>query len=75
MIDVKEREYEKVRKLVLRGSAPKAEADALRSEIAVLKTKTEDTETVRKWKEELERIDKVVVPEGARKSTGSPTCP
>ena len=71
-LDVKTKEYDRVRKLVMKGAAPLAEADAIRAEIIVLNSRIKDTEKIRLWKAELEKIDKVVVPDGAKKNSGSP---
>ena len=71
-LDVKKKEYDRIRKLVTKGAASISEAEAITSEIAVLNAQIRDSEKIRGWKAELEKIDKVVVPDGNKKSSGSP---
>ncbi len=46
--------------------------DKVTSEIIVIEAKLAENEKIRKFQEELKRIDKVVVPSGKKKSLGSP---
>lgn len=72
MIDIKKLEADRVRRLVLRGAASKSELEAIESEIAVFVSRIKESDKIKKWRGELEKIDKLVVPDAAKKRAGSP---
>lgn len=55
-----------------RGAGAPADVDVLAADIERLNKQLTDSEQVRKWKDELEKIDKVVVPSGKAPPAGSP---
>ena len=71
-LEAKSKEIIRTRKLAVRGLISQAELEAAEAEIIGLRSKLEDNEKIRKLQEELDRIDKVVVPSGAKKKSGSP---
>lgn len=68
----KRAEYHRVLKLRERGFASAEEVEKIGAEVGVLMSKFKETEKIRAWKEELEKIDRVVVPKGKAKAPGSP---
>ncbi len=68
----KRHELERVQKLHARGAASNSELDTIRSEIEVLFARIRESEQIKKYQEELERIDKMVIPKGNKKNVGSP---
>ncbi|MFO0950087.1 MAG: hypothetical protein U0835_02835 [Isosphaeraceae bacterium] len=71
-IEAKKKEYDRVYRLHARGAASRAEVDLIYAELGVLQSRIKDGEKIRAWQEELEKIDKVVVPAGNKKNSGSP---
>ena len=71
-LDAKQKEIARTRKLAARGIVSKADLESAEAEIIGLKSQLEDNDRIRKLQEELEKIDKVVVPVGKNKKSGSP---
>jgi capsular polysaccharide biosynthesis protein len=71
-LTLKQKEYRKRLELRERGAESQGAVEALAAEIEVLTTKLTDSEQVRKWKEELTQIDKIVVPNSKGNRQGSP---
>lgn len=71
-LTAKRKEYERRQTLFKLGSESRAVMDTLAAEIDVLTTRLTDTEQVKKWKGELEKIDQVVVPNSKGPRQGSP---
>ena len=72
IIERKSKELARTRRLAARGIVSPADLEAAESEITGLKAQLEENEKIRKLQEELERIDKVVVPSGKQRKSGSP---
>jgi len=68
----KQKEYDKAKALLVKGAIPRAEVELHKSELDALKARIQESPQILKWKAELEKIDKDIVPDGAKKSTGSP---
>ena len=64
-------EATRITHLADRGHATQESLDQARASILVLEAQIKETDTIRNWKNELERIDKVVVPKGKTKNQGS----
>jgi len=72
LLDARRREAARIAPLVAKGLKKRSEYEALQAEIQVLVSRIEESEQIKQWKAELERIDKVVVPKGKQNSSGSP---
>ena len=64
-------EAARIARLTDRGNATQAGLDQAKATVLVLEAQIKETDTIRSWKSELERIDKVVVPKGKTKNQGS----
>ncbi len=71
-LTVKRKEYERLSQLRVHGASPQTEVDAAAKEIEILNGKLNDTEKVKQWKDEVAKIDEIVVPKGKSRSPGSP---
>jgi uncharacterized protein involved in exopolysaccharide biosynthesis/Mrp family chromosome partitioning ATPase len=71
-LEAKSREHDRAVQLHARRLAPLASVEALKAEMDGLRSQVEETENIKRWQDELERIDKVVVPKGTSKNVGSP---
>jgi len=71
-IEAKKRQHDWTERLVAKGISSAAALKAIESDIDAMRTQITDTEKITQWKAELQKIDKVVVPDGAKKRVGSP---
>lgn len=71
-LTVKRKEYERMAKLRASGAVSQMELDDVAKNVEILTSRITDSESVRKWKQELINIDQVVVPKSKSRSTGSP---
>ena len=58
-------------RLAERGHASRDSLEEVQAQILILEAQIKETDTIRSWKDELERIDKVIVPKGKTKNQGS----
>ncbi len=72
MIDAKKLEADRVRRLVAKNAASKQELQQIESQVAVYEARIQEGEQIKNWRAELEKIDKIVIPDGAKKRQGSP---
>lgn len=72
LINVKRREYARVKKLVEKQLAPVSRLEAVRAELEALISKIAESEQIMKWGKELKDLDKLVVPQNPSKKKGSP---
>lgn len=71
-IDVKKREYERARLLHEKSLIPASKLEKVRGELESLIAKVTESESVTRWKHELEELDKLVVPKNKNNKKGSP---
>ena len=64
-------ETARITRLADRGHATQEGLEQARAAVLVLEAQIKETDMIRSWKGELERIDKVVVPKGKTKNQGS----
>lgn len=71
-LEAKRHEYERAVVLLKKHTIPKARFEQVQGEMESLIARIKENESILKWKSELERIDKTVVPKGSAKRVGSP---
>lgn len=70
-LEAKKAEMVRVTELASRGFATKTQVQTVKAEVGVLEAQVKETEKITTYKEELTKIDKVIVPKPAVKNQGS----
>ncbi len=71
-LEAKRREYERAAVLVEKQLIPRTQFETIQGDMESLIARIKENEEIIKWKSELKRIDKTVVPKGKSKQVGSP---
>ncbi|MFO0935878.1 MAG: hypothetical protein U0798_05085 [Gemmataceae bacterium] len=71
-LSLKRKEYERKSQLRQHGAVSKQELDEAAKEVEILTAKLNDNAKITAWRDELTKIDQVVIPKGQTRSQGSP---